>query len=91
MSYQPKTNRYFGKYDFRDIVVSIKASNIKETIAAYRLASEIFPYPLHIGITEAGPKDISLVRSVAGLSPLLLEGIGTQFASLLPEMRETKY
>jgi (E)-4-hydroxy-3-methylbut-2-enyl-diphosphate synthase len=64
------------KYDFRDIVVSIKASNIKETIAAYRLASEIFPYPLHIGITEAGPKDISLVRSVAGLSPLLLEGIG---------------
>lgn len=64
------------KYDFYEIVISLKASNIKDTIAAYRLASELFPYPLHIGITEAGPKDISLVRSVAGLAPLLLEGIG---------------
>lgn len=43
------------KYDFHNIVISLKASNIHETIAAYRLASEIFPYPLHIGITEAGP------------------------------------
>ena len=64
------------KYDFHNIVISLKASNIHETIAAYRLASELFPYPLHIGITEAGPKDISLIRSVAGLAPLLLEGIG---------------
>ena len=64
------------KYDFHNIVISLKASNIHETIAAYRLASEIFPYPLHIGITEAGPKDISLVRSVAGLAPILLDGIG---------------
>ena len=64
------------KYDFHDIVVSLKASNIKETIDAYRIASELFSYPLHIGITEAGPLDISLIRSVAGLAPLLLEGIG---------------
>ena len=64
------------KYDFHNIVISLKASNIHETIAAYRLASEIFPYPLHIGITEAGPKDISLIRSVAGLAPILLDGIG---------------
>ena len=64
------------KYDFRNIVISLKASNIKETIDAYRLASELFPYPLHIGITEAGPLDISLIRSTAGLTPLLLEGIG---------------
>lgn len=64
------------KYDFYNIVISLKASNIHETIAAYRLASEIFPYPLHIGITEAGPKDISLIRSVAGLAPILLDGIG---------------
>ena len=63
------------KYDFHNIVISLKASNIHETIAAYRLASEIFPYPLHIGITEAGPKDISLIRSVAGLAPILLDGI----------------
>ena len=64
------------KYDFHNIVISLNASNIHETIAAYRLASEIFPYPLHIGITEAGPKDISLIRSVAGLAPILLDGIG---------------
>ena len=64
------------KYDFHDIVISLKASNIKETIDAYRLASELFPYPLHIGITEAGPYDLSVIRSTAGLAPLLLEGIG---------------
>ena len=61
---------------FYDIVISLKGSNVKETIAAYRLASETFPYPLHLGITEAGFKDISLIRSAAGLAPLLLEGIG---------------
>ena len=64
------------KYDFHNIVVSLKASDIHQTIDAYRLASKIFPYPLHIGITEAGPKEISLIRSVAGLAPLLLEDIG---------------
>jgi len=64
------------KYDFHDIVISLKASNVQETIAAYRLASQKYSYPLHIGITEAGIKDISLVRSVAGLAPLLIEGIG---------------
>ena len=64
------------KYDFHDIVISLKASNIKETIKAYQLASEIFPYPLHIGITEAGPYELSVIRSTAGLAPLLLEGIG---------------
>ncbi|NLB48341.1 MAG: flavodoxin-dependent (E)-4-hydroxy-3-methylbut-2-enyl-diphosphate synthase [Erysipelotrichia bacterium] len=71
-----KQIKILEKYNFFEIVVSLKASGIKETIAAYRLASELFPYPLHLGITEAGPKDISLVRSAAGLAPLLLEGIG---------------
>lgn len=61
---------------FYDIAISLKGSNILETIEAYQLASEIFPYPLHLGITEAGFKDISLIRSAAGLAPLLLEGIG---------------
>ena len=64
------------KYDFHNIVISLKGSNPQETIAAYKLASQTFPYPLHLGITEAGPKDISLIRSSATLSPLLLEGIG---------------
>lgn len=61
---------------FHDIVISLKGSNVLETIAAYRLASKTFPYPLHLGITEAGFKEISLIRSSAGLAPLLLEGIG---------------
>ncbi len=61
---------------FHDIVISLKGSDVRETIEAYRLASETFPYPLHLGITEAGPKDIGLIRSSAGLAPLLLDGIG---------------
>ena len=64
------------KFGFHDIVLSLKGSSALETIEAYRLASKIFDYPLHLGITEAGPKDIGLIRSAAGLSPLLLEGIG---------------
>lgn len=61
---------------FQDIVISLKGSDVQETIEAYRLASAKFSYPLHLGITEAGPKDIGLIRSAAGLAPLLLEGIG---------------
>nr|MCR5490698.1 flavodoxin-dependent (E)-4-hydroxy-3-methylbut-2-enyl-diphosphate synthase [Bacilli bacterium] len=62
--------------DFHDIVISLKGSDVRETVEAYRLASKVFPYPLHLGITEAGPKDIGLIRSSAGLAPLLLDGIG---------------
>ena len=62
--------------NFYDIVISLKCSHVLETIESYRLASKKFKYPLHVGITEAGPKDIGLVRSVAGLAPLLCDGIG---------------
>ncbi len=62
--------------DFHDIVISLKGSHVKETIEAYELASKEFTYPLHVGITEAGPKDVGLVRSVAGIAPILLSGIG---------------
>lgn len=61
---------------FYDIVISLKCSHVLETVEAYRLASKKFDYPLHLGITEAGPKDIGLIRSTAGLAPLLLDGIG---------------
>lgn len=64
------------KFGFYNIVISLKGSDVLETIEAYRLASKTFPYPLHLGITEAGTKEISLIRSTAGLAPLLLEGIG---------------
>lgn len=62
---------------FYDIVISLKGSSALETLEAYRMASKIFPYPLHLGVTEAGPKDIGLIRSAATLSPLLSEGIGS--------------
>ena len=69
--------RILENLGFTDIVISLKGSDVLETIEAYRLASVKFPmYPLHLGITEAGFKDISLIRSTAGLAPLLLEGIG---------------
>jgi len=64
------------KMGFYDIVISLKGSNVLETIEAYKKANDTFPYPLHLGITEAGPKDIGLIRSAAGLSPLLIGGIG---------------
>ena len=64
------------KYDFYDIVISLKGSHVLETVEAYRLAAQKFNYPLHLGITEAGPKDIGLIRSTAGLAPILLDGIG---------------
>jgi (E)-4-hydroxy-3-methylbut-2-enyl-diphosphate synthase len=74
--------------DFHDIVLSLKGSSVAETLEAYRLAAKRFPYPLHLGITEAGPKDIGLIRSAAGLSPLLLEGIGNTIRISLSDAPE---
>lgn len=73
---------------FRDIVISLKADNVADTIKAYRLASQTFPYPLHLGLTEAGPKDIGLIRSTAALAPLLLDGIGDTIRISLSEEPE---
>ena len=71
-----KTVEMLEKYGFYDPVIILKGSHVLETVEAYRLASKKFKYPLHLGITEAGPKDIGLIRSTAGIAPLLLEGIG---------------
>ena len=71
-----RTVKILEDLDFYDIVISLKGSHVLETIEAYRLASKTFDYPLHVGITEAGPKDIGLIRSVSGIAPILLEGIG---------------
>ncbi|MFW5842256.1 MAG: flavodoxin-dependent (E)-4-hydroxy-3-methylbut-2-enyl-diphosphate synthase, partial [Bacillota bacterium] len=62
--------------DFYDIILSLKASDVKLAIDAYRLAAETFSYPLHIGITEAGPVKQGTIKSVAGLAPLIEQGIG---------------
>lgn len=71
-----RTIKILEDLDFYDIVISLKGSHVLNTIEAYKLASQEFDYPLHVGITEAGPKDVGLVRSVAGLSPILTAGIG---------------
>lgn len=62
--------------DFYDIAISIKASDIPLTVKAYRLLSERVDYPLHLGITEAGTKFSSTVKSSIGIGSLLLDGIG---------------
>ena len=64
------------KLDFHDICLSFKSSNVPMTIEAYRLAAEKWDYPLHLGLTEAGTKDYSLIKSSAALGTLLNDGIG---------------
>ena len=61
---------------FEDIVVSMKASDVSLAVASYRLASKRIPYPLHIGITEAGSAKRGSIKSAVGLGMLLEEGIG---------------
>jgi (E)-4-hydroxy-3-methylbut-2-enyl-diphosphate synthase len=58
------------------IVIAVKSSDVKEMINANRLISEKVHYPLHLGVTEAGPLSVSLVKSSIGIGTLLLEGIG---------------
>ena len=64
------------KNAFEDIVVSLKASNVLETVEAYRLMSKECDYPLHLGITESGPPNTGIIRSSVGLGILLAEGLG---------------
>lgn len=67
---------FFEENNFTDLVISLKASSCLTSIEVYKLASKEFIYPLHLGITEAGGKETGIIRSCAGLSPLLIEGIG---------------
>jgi (E)-4-hydroxy-3-methylbut-2-enyl-diphosphate synthase len=67
---------YFREVDFDDVKISVKASNVVLMVEAYRLLSETVDYPLHLGVTEAGPPPNGLIKSVAGIGTLLNEGIG---------------
>ena len=64
------------RLEFRDFKVSIKSTNVPNTIAANRLLSQRIPYPLHLGITEAGTKWSGSLKSAVGLGTLLADGIG---------------
>ena len=68
--------RLLEQCDFNDIVISIKSSDVKTMIAAYRLAAEQTEYPLHLGVTEAGTAHMGLIKSAVGIGSLLCDGIG---------------
>ncbi|MFB0919956.1 MAG: flavodoxin-dependent (E)-4-hydroxy-3-methylbut-2-enyl-diphosphate synthase [Oscillospiraceae bacterium] len=63
--------------NFDNICVSIKSSNVADTVTAYRLMSERTEYPLHLGVTETGTAYMGLVKSAAGIGSLLMDGIGS--------------
>jgi len=66
----------FADVGFDDVKISVKASSVPLMIDAYRLASETFDHPLHLGVTEAGPPPSGLLKGTAGIGTLLAEGIG---------------
>ncbi|MDP8958755.1 MAG: flavodoxin-dependent (E)-4-hydroxy-3-methylbut-2-enyl-diphosphate synthase [Actinomycetota bacterium] len=68
--------RLLEEVDFFDIKISVKHSPVPSMVESYRLLAEACDYPLHLGVTEAGPLPGGLIKSVAGVSALLLEGIG---------------
>ncbi len=67
---------YLEDVGFHDIKISVKHSNVPTMVESYRMLAERIEYPLHLGVTEAGPPPGGLIKSVAGISTLLLEGIG---------------
>jgi (E)-4-hydroxy-3-methylbut-2-enyl-diphosphate synthase len=68
--------RYLEDVDFFDIKISVKHSNVPSMVNSYRLLADTVEYPLHLGVTEAGPPPAGLLKSVAGIATLLNEGIG---------------
>ena len=64
------------KFGFEDICLSLKSSTVPLTVAAYRMAAEVFPYPLHLGVTETGTEWNGTIQSAVGIGTLLNEGIG---------------
>ena len=69
--------KLLNKFDFDDIVISIKSSNVKLMINAYRLLAKKTDYPLHLGVTEAGTERMGLIKSAVGIGSLLCDGIGS--------------
>ena len=76
------------KFDFNDIVISIKSSDVIKTIEAYRTVSQKCNYPLHLGITEAGSAHMGLIKSSIGIGSLLCDGIGDTIRVSLTDIPE---
>lgn len=84
--------RLLEKYDFTDICVSVKSSDVPMNMAAYRLLRERVDYPLHLGVTEAGTPSMGILKSAIGIGGLLCEGIGdTMRVSLTADPVEEVY
>lgn len=75
---------------FYDIVLSLKATDITTMIEAYKLASKTFPYPLHLGVTEAGPAFGGSIKSAMGIGLVLYEGIGNTIRVSLTDAPEVE-
>ncbi|MBE6620060.1 MAG: flavodoxin-dependent (E)-4-hydroxy-3-methylbut-2-enyl-diphosphate synthase [Ruminococcaceae bacterium] len=73
------------KFGFEDIVISIKASDVQTMVAANRLLSQSCPYPIHLGVTEAGGGEEGMIKSAMGIGALLLDGIGDTLRVSLTE------
>lgn len=71
-----KNAELLEKFSFSDIVISVKSSNVRETIESYRLLSKMTNYPLHVGVTEAGTIYGGTVKSAIGIGSLIIDGIG---------------
>ena len=84
--------RLLEKFDFTDICISVKSSDVPLNMAAYRLLHEKVDYPLHLGVTEAGTPTMGLLKSAIGIGGLLCEGIGdTMRVSLTADPMEEVY
>src|SRR5687768_8055126 len=68
--------RLLESLDYRDFKISVKSSSVPTMIRAYRMLSERVPYPLHLGVTEAGPPATGSIKSAIGMGSLLMDGIG---------------
>lgn len=68
--------RLLEQYEFTDICVSVKSSDVPLNMKAYRLLREIVDYPMHLGVTEAGTPSMGLIKSAVGIGGLLCDGIG---------------
>lgn len=84
--------RLLNGFDFDDIVLSVKSSDVRLTIESCRMLHERFPYPLHLGVTEAGTKRMGIIKSAVGIGSLLCDGIGdTIRVSLTADPEEEIY
>ena len=84
--------RLLEKFDFTDVCISVKSSDVPLNIQAYRLLHETVEYPLHLGVTEAGTPTMGLVKSAVGIGALLCDGIGdTMRVSLTADPVEEVY